>query len=97
MIYRRVNDRPEEVMAGPEFLPGGSAYEGISSAGAVIPAFNGFGGNYGTTYSIQTNGSYDSAAFTAEAERIAGVRSTGTVYNRRHALESIDGAIANGF
>lgn len=97
MIYRRVNDRPEEVMTGPEFLPGGSAYEGMGGPGVQVPAFNGFEGNYGTTYTIQTNGSYDSASFTAAAEQITGARATGTTHNRRPAFGSIDGAIANGF
>jgi archaellum component FlaC len=98
MIYKRVNDRPEEAMTGPEFLPGGTAYEtGYPKRGISMPGNPVLGSNSGTTYNIQADGNYDPDSLRAAAERITGAQSTGTVYSRGSARTSLDAALSSNF
>lgn len=96
-IYQGSKDVAPEQMQGPEFLPGGSAYEGYMQSSVDYPTFNGFRSQAGTTYSIQTNGQYDPAMVAAAAEAITGANATGMVSYRQPVFADTNRAISNGF
>jgi hypothetical protein len=99
VLYRRLDDRREEDITGPDFTPGGAPYEMDYSRLRLPelgdPVFGGSGG--GTSFQINAAGNYDAEEFLIQAQRIAGAQAFGTIYNSQSSFADLDKAIGNNY
>jgi len=98
VIYQGSKERTADDMAGPAFLPGGSAYEsGMSgSGGSGISSYN-FAPGGGTTYSINARGNHDPYEFASRAGALAGTSAFGTISTAQSSFSDYDRAISNNY